>query len=141
MKQILILFSLTIGLTGCSKESKTNNIDSQLTGNWKLVEVFGEEGAGGTWASVEDGYTYTFKSNGSFESTRFDDCTLGNFIFEDDNILSLNFSCEDFTTGLENQEGKLVENAVIESNFLILTPIYLNCAEGCDYKFEKLGEE
>lgn len=51
----------------------------------------------------------------------------------------MNFGCEGFTTGIESPQGTFIEQMYFENGHLILKPTYLNCIEGCSWKFDKLS--
>ena len=132
------LFSMfIILLSGCSTNDDEKNTDQSILGTQKLIEAYSSSGAGpGEWRTIENGYTYTFSLDGSFTSTRFSECNSGTYDL-DASRLKLDFDCEDFTSVFENEQGLIVEKYRFESGQLILTPDYLNCTEGCAYKFEK----
>jgi len=52
--------------------------------------------------------------------------------------LILDFGCYGFTTGIETPEGTFVEKMTFEKVYLILQPTYLDCTEGCGWKFKKI---
>lgn len=140
MRYLILILSTFILNTGCSKDDSNRNLENQVLGNWKLIEIFGEDGVGGSWQPVENGYEYNFNSDNTFSSTRFEECMTGNFVVTD-NLLRLTFDCDDFQTGFENDNNEIVEMIDFDDGNLILTPTYLNCDEGCDYKFEKISNE
>ena len=130
-----ILSLLTILLFGCSNDDENIEAEKSIIGNWKLIEVYDDIGDGsGSWNAVENGYTYGFSENGQFTSTRFSECSTGNYTI-DSNQLTLSFDCD----GIEDPEGRLIENYIFESNTVIFVPTYLNCDEGCGWKFEKMN--
>ncbi|WP_157495132.1 hypothetical protein [Flavobacterium sp. KJJ] len=53
-------------------------------------------------------------------------------------ILTLNFGCPGFTTAIETPKGTFVEKYKSENGKMILSPTYLICYEGCEYKFSKI---
>lgn len=131
-----------IFMTGCSNDdSKELEAGTSVVGTWKLVKSYGYDSSIGhsRWYSVKNGYTYTFKSDGTFISNRFSECTSGTYILsENDGTLSLVYDCEGFTTGIEIPQGTFVESFIIENKHLLLSPTYMNCVEGCDYKFKRI---
>ncbi|WP_159439336.1 lipocalin-like domain-containing protein [Tenacibaculum agarivorans] len=134
-----VLSLLAILLIGCSSDSKNVEIENSIIGTWKLIEIYNDSGDGtGSWKPVENGYTYNFSIDGQFTSTRFSECSSGNYTI-DANQLTLDFDCNGFTTGIEKPEGIFIENYAFESNTVVFIPIYLNCVEGCGWKFEKLN--
>ena len=133
-----ILSLLSIILVGCSNNDENIDTDKSIVGNWKLIEIYIDPGDGsGNWNPVEDGYTYNFSENGEFTSTRFSECSTGEYSI-DSNQLTLEFDCNGFTAGIEEPEGTFIEDYFFESNTVIFVPIYLNCIEGCGWKFEKV---
>lgn len=134
-----ILGLLTIVLFGCSNDDENIKTEKSIIGNWKLIEIYNDPGDGsGSWNSVDNGYIYNFSENGQFSSTRFSECSTGNYTI-DSNQLTLDFDCDGFTTGIEEPEGTFIENYTFESNTVIFVPTYLNCIEGCGWKFEKVN--
>lgn len=143
MKNLILLFALTI--MSCTKKSNENKpeINNSKLGNWRLIETYIGNGDLSTtqWAAVENGYIYTFNDDGTFSSNRFaEECESGTYEFSDA-LLTLNFDCEGFTTGIESPEGTFIENYTLEDGFMYLIPTYMSCAEGCSYKFERISAE
>ncbi len=139
MKYIYIIYSflLICLFTGCSVDNAWN--DKSLPGTWKLEAVnFSSGGEPRIWSAVEDGYTYSFRNDGTFSSTRFDECEQGTYITTA-NELKLDYGCEGFILGIEDTEGILVEELKFEGGYMILIPKYLQCIEGCKYKFRKIA--
>lgn len=137
MKNLILIF--TILLLSCSNDDNKPQ-ENPLKGTWKLIETYSSDGGSNPqWTSVENGYTYTFNSNGTYSSTRFSECSTGEYTITD-STLTLDYDCEDFDTGIENPPGTFIENYVFEDQKIILTPTYLNCDEGCGYKFERVEQ-
>ncbi|MBA6151620.1 lipocalin family protein [Gelidibacter maritimus] len=134
-----IISLIIIMLSGCNNSDDEIKTEQSIIGNWKLIEVYSDVGDGsGDWNPVENGYTYSFSSNGEFSSTRFPECSSGTYTINS-NELTLVFDCNGFTTGIENPEGTFVENYTFESNTVILVPTYMICDEGCGWKFKKMN--
>lgn len=134
-----IISLIIIMLSGCNNSDDEIKTEQSIIGNWKLIEVYSDVGDGsGGWNPVENGYTYSFSSNGEFSSTRFSECSSGTYTINS-NELTLVFDCNGFTTGIENPEGTFVENYTFESNTVILVPTYIFCVEGCGWKFKKMN--
>lgn len=127
-------------LSNCSIDADDKEIDDlSLVGTWQLVETYMDPGDGsGTWQPVEDGFMYTFYSDGNFISNKFRECTTGNYSIEG-NKLILDYDCEGFTTGLEEPEGVFIEEISYIPGFILLDPVYVRCIEGCGYKYKKIA--
>lgn len=133
---LLILFA-------CNKDEISEPQEVSVVGTWKLSETYiGDGGTNTQWTPVENGYTYTFKSDGTFTSTKFSDCTYGNYSISTSpfRTLNLDFGCEGFTAGIETPEGTFAEKFKFIEGSLILHPLYLSCIEGCAYKFQKIKD-
>lgn len=138
MKKKLFLLLITFIFIGCNNDNDSKPKDTSLAGTWKLAEFFGGDGGSNPkWSPVSNGYTYTFKSDGTFTSTRFSECTYGTYNLENSK-LTLIFGCTGFTTSVETPKGTFVENYRINNGKMILTPSYSACIEGCDYAFVKI---
>lgn len=137
MKQLLL--ALTIGLTamGCARYGQEEQLTTDLKGTWQLIE---EYNAMMNWQKVskEDQYTYTFKSDSTFTSTKFSDCGYGTYRVVKD-TLKLTFTCPNFQNPYGLPTNTLIEIMKIENGNLILSPKYLFCIEGCDEKFQKMS--
>lgn len=137
MKSIILILSILFSLTGCS-EKETNQQENSIYGTWQLIEIYQSDGGSSPqWTTVDESYIYTFNNDGTFSSTRFTECTSGTYEISN-NSITLNYSCVGFDTGMENPPGTFIESYIFKNANLILTPFYLNCIEGCDYKFEKV---
>ena len=136
MKNMFLILTMLFLYTGCNEED-TKQQEKSIYGTWQLIEIY-QSGGGSNpqWTAVNIGYTYTFKDDGTFSSTRFTECTSGTYKTST-NSITLDYSCDGFDTGIESPPGTFVENYMFENNNLTLTPSYLNCVESCDYKFEK----
>ena len=121
----------------CSNSSNENSI----IGTWQLIETYGSDGGSNPeWTTVENGYIYTFYINGNFTSNRFSECLEGNYTISENNLI-LDYGCTDFNTGIETPAGTFIEDYTFEGEYLILTPTYLTCIEGCSYKFKKTNNQ
>lgn len=137
MKPIILILSMLLSFTSCSDDD-TKSQEESFLGTWKLIETYGSDGGSNPqWTIVDNSYTYTFSNDGTFSSTRFTECTTGTYDVSN-NTITLDYSCVGFDTGVENPSGTFVENYNFENGNIILTPTYMNCIEGCGYKFEKI---
>ncbi|KFF07193.1 DUF5640 domain-containing protein [Flavobacterium reichenbachii] len=125
MKQLLLTLTVLFVLTGCSNDDK--NLDTNnIIGTWKLHKT-------------QNGYTYTFNTDGTFKSSRFTKCLTGKYTVSSDK-LTLDYDCEGFTTQIETPSGTFIENFKLEKGYMYLSPTYLTCDEGCSYKFKKISD-
>lgn len=139
MRTIILTLSILLSLTSCSDDDK-NSQDKNILGTWKLIESkIGNGADAAQWTTVDDGYTYTFNEDGAFYSTRFSGCMTGRYELSNSTI-TLDYDCPGFDIGIENPSGTFIENYVFENENIILTPSYMNCDEGCSYKFVKIEE-
>ena len=144
--KIIVLSFICIFVINCSENSETTSNEDTLTGKWMLVETYVTYGANGEWigdfmpAPEELIYSYTLNNDGTFTSTKFEDCQSGNYTFSSSEII-FDFECEGFTAGIENPPGTFKENYTFDNRNLILTPQYLLCVEGCGWKFVKVIEQ
>ena len=142
MKNLVLILSILFSTVSCNKNN--NNEDrttdnSKIIGEWQLVEVYESDGGSiNQWNAVDNGYNYIFVSDGVFTSSRFTECTNGTYSVSDTTI-TLGYSCINFNTGIESPEGTFIENFSFDNDNLILVPSYLNCAEGCGWKFSKVN--
>lgn len=136
MKNILLFLFLT--LISCSDDEGSGILAEDITGTWLLTETY-TSGAGNKaqWTPTETGYTYTFNNDRTFTSTRFSECTTGIYTLTKTQV-TLMYDCDGFDTGIENKPGTFIENYVFENGKIILTPTYMNCDEGCGFKFKKV---
>ncbi|MVO10458.1 hypothetical protein GOQ30_14885 [Flavobacterium sp. TP390] len=141
MKKIVLIVLFTLSsllFYSCSKNEEVIEVsDFSLEGTWELVEIYRDSGNGvSTWDSVDEGYEYTFFADGSFQSNRFTSCFSGNYTLLGDE-LKLIYDCPGFNTQLGNTEDTFIETISWEANTIILVPTYLDCTEGCGWKFKK----
>ncbi|MBE8725910.1 lipocalin family protein [Flavobacterium hungaricum] len=121
MKKIILLLFVIILQLSCSNDRENGTKENGIVGTWKLSEGYVGDGTVNTkWIAINNGYTYTFKNDGTFTSTRFNDCQSGNYTLET-NLLTLDFDCAGFTTGIENTPGTFIENYKMEKGKIILS--------------------
>ena len=137
----ILIFSMLILLSSCSGDN-TDKQETPIIGTWQLIELwFPYNGLTPEWKAVENGYTYTFKSNSVLTSNRFSECSGVSYSVSEDK-LTLNYKCNDFYTGIEETRPSIfIENYTLEGEYLMLIPTYLSCAEGCVYKFKRISKE
>lgn len=137
LKNSVGIFAVLLMMVSCDK-SEELNAQSEIHGTWQLTETLIDNGNGeSVWRDVENGYEYTFRSDNTFSSNKFDECQEGNYNIESDE-LSLDFNCESVTIGNQIIEGTLVERISFDGDELIINPTYVNCVEACGWKFEKV---
>ncbi|WP_445748358.1 lipocalin family protein [Polaribacter sp.] len=137
MKKLILTLAVILSFNSCSQSENNEKENLSLIGTWKLIESYSSDGGNTpSWKTVENGYIYTFNSDGSFTSNRFSECTKGNYKITD-NKLTLTFDCAGFNTGIENSPGVFIEELIYDNTNMILKPTYLTCIEGCGFKFQK----
>ncbi len=138
-RNIIFSIILVFPFISCSIENEEEKVENSLIGTWQLVQTFEYTQAGpGNWNDVEDGYTYKFSQNGEFYSTRFEECTSGVFSI-DSNLLTMEYGCNEFATGIEDPEGVVVEDFIFVDGELFMNPAYQTSIEGFITKFKKVS--
>ncbi|MCL6217879.1 lipocalin family protein [Zunongwangia pacifica] len=124
-------------LSGCDNEEYGMYEVDRIVGSWKLVEVYNDNNNGrGVWSPAENVYSYTFNEDGTFSSTRFPQCTGGNYSIYDDEIV-LDFDCNNNRTmGISSVSSTFIEEFDYDGNNVIFIPTYPACDKGCKLKFE-----
>lgn len=134
MKKYFFLL-LTIGLlTSCSKdeENPTNTTSTELTGKWKLIEVYLDPGDGsGTFEPVESEKRIIFHEDGTITSNG-DLCRMSN---EADNPTSGTYSLSDSTFTSADCDNPDYSYEFEQSDDILI--ITYPCIEPCQMKFEK----
>ncbi|RED92035.1 lipocalin family protein [Marinoscillum furvescens] len=138
MKNMILLLAL-LSLLACSEDDNKVEQETSIFGTWQLVESYIVDGVEGNWLEVENGYNYQIMSNGLFTSSKFNECDNGNYELRDETI-TFNYSCEGFTTGIENPPGSFGYKYSIKNSVLEIQPTYIGCFEGCGYRFRKIAE-
>ena len=127
-----IIFLIVAGILFSCNDDENSNLNTELIGSWKLIEVLSDPGDGsGTFHSVESKKIITFKSNGSVTSngnlcemsTSTDHPTSGTY-----SITKLTFNSSNCTNSNYNYTFKQIGNILI---------IYYPCFEACQAKYEK----
>lgn len=131
MKKILFTL-LTVGiLYSCNKDDDSNS-DTELIGNWKLIEVLADPGDGsGTFNSVESTKIITFENNGTITSNG----NLCDMSISSDNQTSGTYSKSEMTFNSPNCNNPDYD-FTFEQNGNILIINYL-CIELCQAKYIK----
>ncbi|MEC7263504.1 MAG: lipocalin family protein [Bacteroidota bacterium] len=127
-------------LMSCDNDDDLKGFDQDafpIEGTWKLTEAYISAGGPQYWTDVEDGEEIEFFENGSFSSDKYEDCTTGEFSVVDGN-LALDYDCDGFESGTENDEGQITFEIDYGKNAILLTPTSIICIEGCSYKYEKV---
>ena len=131
MKKIILILA-TIGiLFSCIKDDETNS-NTELIGNWKLIEVLADPGDGsGTFSSVESDKIISFENNGIITSNgRLCDISISS-----DNPTTGTYSISDFTFSSSDCPNPDYDYA-FEQNGNILIISY-SCIEPCRAKYQK----
>ncbi len=131
-----IIYIILLIFIGCSKENDSSN---KLVGKWQLIETrIGDGGNSPEWVEVDEnsGYFYQLNDDTTFTSNKLNVCGNGNYTFTNE-VFTLVYSCENMSSG--NPPGTFKEIYYFENSNLIITPDYLNCDEGCLYKFKKVS--
>jgi hypothetical protein len=137
MKNLILILLLNISFFGCKEEDL--KLDNTIYGTWQLVEVWEVSGVKGKWVTVNDGYTYKLSSSNTFESTMYEECETGTFQIKSDSLI-FEYSCSQFSP-CETGNSRCIEKLEKQDCLIVLTPTYMNCAEGCGRKFKKIADE
>ncbi len=141
-QHLLFLFcsGLFLVLPSCDSEEHNMYEVDRIVGSWKLVEIYSENASGeGQWTPAVNSYSYTFNENGTFTSTRFSQCTTGNYsVYSGE--LALDFECSNngiSTMSISNTAASsYIEEFDYEGSNVIFIPTYPACDQGCRFKFE-----
>ncbi|MEZ4793062.1 MAG: hypothetical protein R2783_06270 [Gelidibacter sp.] len=69
MKKAFLVFSMLMMLMSCSDDDDQGNNQSEVIGNWKLIQVYSYPGDGsGTFEDVVSQKTVLFHANGTVTS-------------------------------------------------------------------------
>jgi hypothetical protein len=130
MKKIVFTL-ITIGLlNSCSSDDSGTN--TELVGNWKLIEVLADPGDGsGTFTSVESNKTITFNSDGTISSNG----TLCDITITSNNSTSGTYSITESTFNSPSCINPDY-NYTFEKNENIIIIDY-PCIEPCKAKYKK----
>ena len=132
-KLVFVLLAARI-LVSCSNNDDSNSKESDLIGEWKLIEVYYDSGGGnGTFNSVESEKTISFSndgvvtSNGDLCSMSADTGNSSNGTYSQTDSTILPENCQD---AISNWSYSFVR----EENILIID---YPCIEPCKAKFLK----
>ena len=143
MKNMSLLFLLLFILSGCNDhENNRQQNPPSIYGIWQLIESYSDPGrtGEGKWIKTNDEYSYEILINGTFNSTKYNECSTGLYsISKEKKTISFTFSCDDFDP-CEASSVLCNESFSFDNQYLILIPNYLQCDEGCAHKFEKIAE-
>ena len=128
-----LIFSLiTVGILFACNNDDDSNSNTELAGNWKLIEVLLDPGDGsGTFSSVESEKTITFEIGGTITSNG----TLCDMSINSDNQTSGTYSNSESTFNSSDCNNPDY-NFTFEQNESILIINY-PCIEPCQAKYEK----
>lgn len=131
MKKIIFIL-LTVGiLFSCNKDNDSNS-DTELIGNWKLIEILADPGDGsGAFNSVESHKIITFENNGTITSNgnlcdmsiTSDNQTSGTYSNSEMSFSSANCNNPDYDFTFEQNGNVLIIN--------------YPCLEPCQAKYMK----
>lgn len=133
MKKYFFLL-MTVGFFfACEKEdvNPIDNCDSELIGEWSLIEVYADPGGGGTFEPVESNKKVTFHSDGTISSNgdlcsmsiAANSATTGTYSLIDSTFSSSSCLNPDYKYKFEQSEDILIIN--------------YPCIEPCQMKYKK----
>ena len=128
-----------IAISSCDQTDNNKPTENSIYGTWKLTAVYSNVGDGqNNWNSIENGYTISINNDGSFESTKYEECNSGTIDLDNTlNIISFMFDCSNFYPCVDNSNS-CDEYFSFDNGNLILSASYQNCDEGCpQFKFNK----
>jgi len=131
MKAIILFLVLAAACSSTSEEDLDFNQEN-LLGTWTLTETLVDPGDGsGTFKTVEDGYSITFRADSTFTSTRLQECQIGTYRIGENATVVFSYDCDDFTEVYEDM-------ARLSGSNLITSPILPSrCIEACKHKFKR----
>ncbi|PIF01415.1 MAG: hypothetical protein CR994_02365 [Maribacter sp.] len=138
MERILISFAMFFLTLGCSDKNDDQFQEEDFLGTWTLIEQREYGGTPNTdWRPVVNGYQIELKADGTFVTDKFSpECTEGEYsISITDNTLTFSFGCPGFSVEGLSDDNVFIEKYSFEGVYLILSPTYLSCDEGCAFKF------
>jgi len=134
MKNIILSVFILFCLLSCEQESALvgESAGPTLVGKWQLVEQKVSIGGPASWQKVENGATFDLKADGSFLGFQmFNDCETGTYEAVAAELI-LTYNCEaseSFIYAIQKKEEAI-----------ILSPKTIICTDGCEYKYQKIGE-
>lgn len=140
--QFLLLF-LSVFLFSCGTDDgfETFEYSDKIIGEWQQATTFNILDASATpptydWFEVEDGFTLKLYQDGTFNYTKFEDCTTGEYFF-DTNLgkIEFHFDCEiDFYGEPVTVLTESFAEDPSQNNQLFLMHAYgiENCEEQCN---------
>jgi hypothetical protein len=135
MKKLVFIFVIVSFFASCNNDDDSNSQDSDLVGDWKLIEMYISEGSiNGTFSPVVSNKTISFLNNGIINSngslchltTSVGNPTSGTY-FETESYF-ITDACTELIPNLEF-------SFEINGNTLIIS---YPCIEPCLVKYEKL---
>lgn len=132
-----LIYILIFSFFSCNSDESGQFENFELIGKWKLTKAFISAGGPQYWVTVEDGEEFVFFKDGTFNSSRYDECTSGTFSTEP-NRLFLRYNCEGFESESENTKGFVTFDLKYESDSFVATPTSGPvCIEGCSYRYDR----
>ena len=128
----LLFIALFVACTSNDTENTIPTTAKNLAGQWQLVATYISPGGASEWKEVENGFSYTFKDDGTYLMTTSENVIeqSGVFRFENEEIF-MDFNSE----GEAKTLGYIME---LKATELTLSPSFpAICFEGCFYRFKK----
>jgi len=141
MKKQILLF-ITIGiLLSCNSDNEDSNLETEITGNWKLIQMTGSiPNSVTTGSEMEYQETYTLNTDGTFQKSR----NTNGILLEASGIYN-SFDLPDgkYLEFIFDNESKIIgscNSSIKERVFFQSENIFLSTWENCDgpgLKYEK----
>ena len=137
MKKLLLLSCIVGILFSCNKDDNlNNNSNSELIGDWKLIEIYVDTGSGGDFEPVDSEKTITFHNDGTITSNG-DLCGMA---IEADNPTAGTFSSADSTFNSPDCDTPIPDHDFRfeqDGNILIIDYSPYPCLCSCRAKYIK----
>jgi hypothetical protein len=135
MKKIIFILGIIVLTINCgsSNNQTISNLQNSIIGTWNMIEVYEDYGqVNPQWEKFTIGFDYTFNTDGTFYSNRFN-CDNGTYILKNDNYVTVNLNCS-------GNQLHLPHKFTFENGLLIITLDSKDCDEGCPgEKFKRIN--